>query len=71
MKVTVGDSVKKIMEKIIKDGGFDGLYNVNDDCGCNANNLMPCDGMINDCMVGHKIMCCCGDHDYHIGIRVE
>ena len=70
-------NAKEIIEKHLKENGYDGLYSEN--CGCQISNLMPCcigEEMF-DCEAGYKIPCnpntCLanGDCEWHIGPRPE
>ena len=50
--------VKNIVEKYLKDNGYDGLYNPNDYCTCELDDIMLCDDYINaDCTAGYKGDC--------------
>jgi len=45
-------TVKEIVKKYLEDNGYDGLccpY-----CGCEINDLMPCDSVSGECEVAHK-----------------
>lgn len=45
-----------IIEKAIKDGGYDGLYNELIGCACTVSEgLAPCDGFQPDCVMGYEI----------------
>lgn len=48
------------MKDIIKDflikNGFDGLLNNDLDCGCELDDLLPCDWHCGDCIPGYKTM---------------
>jgi len=44
-------TVKEILEQHLKKRGFDGLY-LEDHCGCDLEDLMPCDGPSDQCMPG-------------------
>lgn len=58
-------TVKEMIEKYLRDNGFDGLCN--DDCGCPLDDLMPCCDSIEGCVPGYKVPCDCGEGcDYHI-----
>lgn len=50
----------------IEANGYDGLYSPGV-CACKKDDLMPCDGMRNDCEPGYLCECDCGDHYFHIG----
>jgi hypothetical protein len=57
----------EIVTQYLKEHGYDGLYNTDDECGCSVDNLMSCDGMTIGCQAGWKGPCDCGDHDWHMG----
>lgn len=57
-------TVKEIIKKYLEDNGFDGLWD--DDCGCDVDDLMPCDGPADRCAAGYKCPGT-GDSDYNIG----
>jgi len=48
------DVTSIIREYLIKNG-YDGLHN-GAECGCDVNDLFPCDGMGADCNPGHKVI---------------
>lgn len=50
-------TVKEIIEKYLKDNGFDGLYNPEDKegCGCELGDLCPCEEDFGECKPGYKI----------------
>ncbi len=63
--------VREIIREYLIENHYDGLYlenhNIEDSCGCEINNLCPCDGMdIELCRAGIKHECNCGFHDFHI-----
>ncbi|MFX0194862.1 MAG: hypothetical protein ACFFCW_01975 [Candidatus Hodarchaeota archaeon] len=64
-------TVKEIVEKCLKENGYNGLYC--DSCGCEIGDLMPCYGNSTDCQPGYRIEGCteeCGlGCDFHIGPR--
>lgn len=65
------NNVYKIIEKYLKQNGYDGLYNTIEDCDCSIDDgLGPC-GQFNVCCIpGGKHRCNCGgNHDYHITNR--
>jgi len=46
-------TVKEIVKKYLIENGYDGLCNKG--CGCEIDDLVPCDGVyIDDCIAGHK-----------------
>lgn len=48
-------NVKEIIEKYLKENGYDGLYE-DDYCGCGLENLAPCDSPGIHCYAGVKIL---------------
>lgn len=50
MSKTVIDLVKQSLI----DGGYDGLYNEYGECGCDIDDLRPCDGDFAGCKPGYK-----------------
>jgi hypothetical protein len=63
------DDVLEIIKKYLLDNGYDGLWNKDGECGCEINDLQPCGGDFSSCKPGFKILCDCGEHDFHIGIK--
>lgn len=68
-------TVKFIVEKYLKENGYDGLYQP-DSCACEVDDLMPCDGDVMGCEAGVKTECSEDDYcpadgrcDFHIGPR--
>ncbi len=61
-------NVAEIVEKWLRENGYDGLYHCSM-CGCHVDDLMPCCGdSINRCQPGIEMVCDCGeDCDFHIG----
>lgn len=50
-------NVKQIVEKYLKDNGYDGLFNGDAECGCLLEDLCPCGGDYGDwnCEPGYKL----------------
>ena len=46
---------KKILQKWLKDNGYDGL--AMKDCGCGLDDLIPCGNSFEDCIPARKQMC--------------
>ncbi len=63
----MGLTVAEIVVMYLKENGYEGLYNIDADCGCELGDLMPCCEAADDCHAGYKGPCNCGDHDFHIG----
>ena len=61
--------VSQIIEKWLKENGYDGLWS--EECGCEIGALCPCccSESVLSCEPGYKRPCPkeCGDHDFHIG----
>lgn len=47
-------TVKEIVKKWLIDNKYDGLCDPDYECGCEVNDLMPCDMPNVDCMAGVK-----------------
>lgn len=58
-------TVANILQWWLMQNGYDGIYN--DECGCTADDLMPCGSDPEHCQAGYKQPCNCGEHDGHIG----
>jgi hypothetical protein len=49
-------TVKDILESYLAEHGYDGLYNIEAECGCISGDLAPCDSMhLDDCCPGYKV----------------
>ena len=48
-------TVKEIVQEYLKQNGYEGLFC--DECGCEIDDLMPCDSPIMDCKAGYKGEC--------------
>jgi len=64
-------TVLEMVEKALRDGGFDGLYNP-DRCACLLEDLAPCAGLAEDCEAGYRLEgcsddCSIGPCDFHVG----
>ncbi|GAH92514.1 unnamed protein product [marine sediment metagenome] len=53
--------VIQIIDKYLRKNGFDGLYN--DECGCELDDLAPCESMPNECKPGYKTKTPDGDEE--------
>lgn len=47
-------NVKDIVKAYLEANGFTGLYNPYDPCGCDIDDLMPCDSAAPACQPGHR-----------------
>ena len=60
-------NVKEIVEKYLTDGHFDGLCNVDLECGCVIGDLFPCGEYFAECEPGHRRIkddsCSCQEKD--------
>lgn len=48
--------VKEIIEKYLRENGYDGLFH-DGDCGCEVDDLIPCEVFCNNCEPGYKVSC--------------
>jgi hypothetical protein len=56
-----------IIKEYLKDNGYDGLFNIEGECGCELADLAPCDSLCVDlCEPGVKIEDDSGEHDWLI-----
>jgi hypothetical protein len=67
-------TVIDIVREYLKANGYDGLW-IEDECGCEIEDLAPCGEMRLGCQAGYKVKCVpgqCpadGDCEWHIGPR--
>lgn len=55
-------NIEEIVKAWLEANGYDGL--ANDECGCDLDDLMPCDEpYATHCVAGHKVPCNCPDGD--------
>lgn len=47
-------NVKEIVKEYLEKNGFGGLHD--DYCGCEINDLFPCDNVCSNCIPGIKVM---------------
>ena len=67
-------SIKEIIEDFLRENGYDGLYNIENECGCEVGDLFPCGNPHEiDCRAGYKQPCriCDQNCDFHIGPKKE
>lgn len=51
-----GRTIIEIVEKAIREGGYDGLYNVFEGCACTLKKgLQPCGVFHSECTMGYEI----------------
>jgi len=69
---------REIIDKYLRDNGFDGLYHEELECGCTIDRLMLCDSCPDQCQAGHKIPCDPGEgraygggRDFDIGPKKQ
>jgi hypothetical protein len=47
-------NVVKIIGEYLKQHGYDGLFNVDDECCCELNDMVPCGNCFAGCKLGYK-----------------
>lgn len=64
-------SIYEIVIDHLREHGFDGLYNGDDECACKIDDLAPCDCSPLRCTPGYLRPCPpeCGEHRWHIGAK--
>jgi hypothetical protein len=50
-------TVKEIVKTYLKKNKYDGLYSATGLCGCEMDDLFPCDNNFDDCKPGFKKFC--------------
>ena len=66
-------NLKEIAREYLEISGYDGLWNDMAECGCELDDLMPCDEPSPNCEPGYKVKCVpeeCpngGGCEFHIG----
>ena len=48
-------TVKEIVEKYLRENGYDGL--AGEDCGCGLDDLAPCESCTFECVPAYRVMC--------------
>ena len=48
-------NVKQIVLKYLEDNGYDGLYDTKVTCGCDLDDIMPCEDFCGNCKPGYKV----------------
>lgn len=46
-------NVKEMVERSLREGGYDGLFSKVEDCGCFLGDLFPCTTMPDKCRAGY------------------
>lgn len=65
--------VRELVKIGLRQGGYDGLWSADGECGCVVDDLSPGDCMTEHCKAGHRTPCpspdydCDGDCGWHIG----
>ena len=63
--------VREIVRRYLKNNGFDGVYNVDNECCCSTEHFPTCGNDTSDCVPGYRMPCstdyCDGLCAYHIG----
>jgi len=61
-------TMEEIVSEWLTAHGFDGLFNPDaGDCACLVGDLFPCDSPNENCKVGYKVPCNCGEKcGFHI-----
>lgn len=57
-------TVREILKTWLVQNGYDGLYWDFQECGCLADDLMPCESCPDECQPGYKIPCECPDEEH-------
>lgn len=65
-------TIMEITREYLEKNGYDGLVGLDGECGCELDDLFPCEFEgVGDCQAGYKVACTGGDHcdgdcDWHI-----
>lgn len=60
-------NVREMLEKSLRENGFDGLVHEEGECACQIGELVPCESDFTSCHPGYKVACQCGNGcDFHI-----
>lgn len=60
-------NVREMLEKNLRENGFDGLVHEEGECACEIGELVPCASDFTSCRSGYKVNCACGmGCDFHI-----
>lgn len=58
-------TIDTIIRAYLLANGYDGLYNSEVGCGCDLDDLFPCDQPNQDCSVGYRVPCPKLNKDYN------
>lgn len=59
--------VIELLEKSLRENGFDGLVQEDNECACKIGELVPCESDFSNCRAGYLVPCSCGEGcDFHI-----
>ena len=59
--------VIELLEKSLRENGFDGLVQEDNECACKIGELVPCESDFSKCRAGYLVPCSCGEGcDFHI-----
>ena len=65
-------TTKEIIENYLRENSFDGLVQIDLECGCGLDDLAPCDQIGLDCEPAYRVPCDCPDHDgFHFSLIKE
>jgi hypothetical protein len=64
-------NVKEIIEKYLRDNGYDGLCYADEECGCLLEDLIPCGEPCDQCVPGYNGADPSGEHDSFIYEKKE
>ncbi len=60
-------NVREMLEKSLRESGFDGLLHEDGECACQIGDLVPCESDFTTCRPGYKVACHCAmGCDFHI-----
>jgi hypothetical protein len=48
-------NAREIIKKYLEENGYDGLYNLEGECGCIKDDLFPCESCPAECEAGYLI----------------
>ena len=50
-------NVLEIVKEYLEKNSYDGLFDDDNECGCEIKDLAPCGGLEDNCESGHKFYC--------------